>query len=332
MIRIDKNESPYRALTDDEIAQLAINTHFNQYADDEYVDLQKSYAAFNNLNPDLISFANGSDEWIQKSMIVLADGPVLVLEPDFVMYEVYAKQFNRPLTKINCREDWTFDYEEIYNTIRELRPSVFIFSQPNNPIGTLHPADFIEKAAELMKEVNGYLIIDEAYGEFNQEPTEYPEGDHVVRFRTLSKVYGLAGLRVGVAVASQATIDKLNSIAHPYPLNTFSLNVSNYLLNQTERLIEFIELNRTLSRKLLRIFKEEVGDVISVIDSSTNFVLTYGEKAVDLGEYVVKNGFLPRMYPESDNEALRKTVRYSIAKDEQLNQLQTILKEWRNLQ
>ncbi|MGM2770953.1 aminotransferase class I/II-fold pyridoxal phosphate-dependent enzyme, partial [Bacillus cereus group sp. Bce020] len=86
------------------------------------------------------------------------------------------------------------------------------------------------------------------------------------------KVYGLAGLRVGVAVASEKTISKLDSIAHPYPLNTFSLNVSNYLLNQTERLEEFIELNRTLAKKLLHIFKEEVGDVVSIIDSSTNFV------------------------------------------------------------
>lgn len=332
MIRIDKNESPYRALTNDEIASLAINTHFNQYADDEYSDLQKSYAAFNNLNPELTSFANGSDEWIQKTMIVLADGPVLVLEPDFVMYEVYAKQFNRPLTKINCQEDWTFDYEEVYNTIRELKPSVFIFSQPNNPIGTLHSEEFIKEAADLMKEVGGYLIIDEAYGEFNQEPTHYPEGDHVVRFRTLSKVYGLAGLRVGVAVSTEATIGKLNSIAHPYPLNTFSLNVANYLLNQTDRLEEFIEMNRTLSKKLLRIFKEEVGDIISVIDSSTNFVLTHGEKAVDLGEYIVNKGFLPRMYPESDNPKMRETVRYSIAKDEQLDELKKILKEWRNQQ
>jgi len=85
MIRIDKNESPYRALSEEEIGKIAVDTHFNQYAEDEYVELQKSYAAYNGFDPDLISFANGSDEWIQKAMIVLGDGPVLVLDPDFVM-------------------------------------------------------------------------------------------------------------------------------------------------------------------------------------------------------------------------------------------------------
>lgn len=332
MIRIDKNESPYRALTEDEIGKLAIDTHFNQYAEDEYLELQKSYASYNNLNPNLISFANGSDEWIQKSMVVLGDGPVLVLEPDFVMYEEYARQFNRPLTKINCLDDWTFDYEEVYSAIKEIKPSVFIFSQPNNPFGTLHPSEFIHTASELMKEVSGYFVIDEAYGEFIEDEVTYPEGDHVIRFRTLSKVYGLAGLRVGVATSTSKTMALLNSIAHPYPLNTFSLNVANYLLNQTDRLDQFIELNRVLSKKLLQIFKQEVGDVISILDSSTNFVFTYGEKATDLGEYIVERGFLPRMYPEAENPALREVVRYSIATDDQLNDLSEILKDWRSLQ
>lgn len=332
MIRIDKNESPYRALTEDEIAKLAVDTHFNQYAEDEYLELQKSYATYNNLDPELISFANGSDEWIQKAMIVLGDGPALVLDPDFVMYEEYAKQFNRPLTKLNCLEDWTFDYEEVYKKIIELRPSVFIFSQPNNPFGTLHPSEFIQAAAELMKKVNGYFIIDEAYGEFIEDEVTYPEGDHVIRLRTLSKVYGLAGLRVGVATSTEKTMALLNSIAHPYPLNTFSLNVANYLLNQTERLDQFIELNRVLSKKLFKIFKEEVGDVISILDSSTNFVFTYGDKAAELGAYVVERGFLPRMYPESENPALRAAVRYSIATDDQLNELKAILKDWRQTQ
>lgn len=332
MIRIDKNESPYRALSEEEIGKIAVDTHFNQYAEDEYVELQKSYAAYNGFDPDLISFANGSDEWIQKAMIVLGDGPVLVLDPDFVMYEEYAKQFGRKLTKISCLDDWSFDYEEVYQKIKELKPSVFIFSQPNNPFGTLHPSEFVEQAASLIKEAGGYFIIDEAYGEFIEDEVTYPEGDHVIRLRTLSKVYGLAGLRVGVAASTEKTMGILNSIAHPYPLNTFSLNVANYLLNQTDRLDKFIELNRTLSKKLKQIFQEEVGDVIDILDSSTNFIFTYGEKAVDLGEYIVERGFLPRMYPESDNPALRQIVRYSIATEEQLSDLQTILKEWRQAQ
>ncbi|WP_179128488.1 pyridoxal phosphate-dependent aminotransferase [Marinilactibacillus piezotolerans] len=330
MIRIDKNESPYRALTEDEIAKIAIDTQFNQYAENEYQDLQKSYAAFNNLDPELVSFANGSDEWIQKSVVVLGKGPILTFDPDFVMYQVYAEQFGREIVKLPSNEDHTFDYEKVYKKIEELKPSIFIFSQPNNPYGTLHPADFIEKAAEMMKEVGGYFVLDEAYGEFVEETAQYPTGDHVIRFRTLSKVYGLAGLRIGVATSTRKTMELLDSIAHPYPLNTFSLNVAVHLLNQPERLEEFIELNRELSKQLHSVFKEEVGDIIPMLESHTNFLFTYGDDAMDLGNYIVENGFLPRMYPEDESPALKKAVRYSIAKENQLEEIRKIIQKWRD--
>ncbi|WP_208559332.1 pyridoxal phosphate-dependent aminotransferase [Marinilactibacillus kalidii] len=332
MIRIDKNESPYRALTEDEIAKIAIDTQFNQYAENEYQDLQTSYAAFNQLDPELVSFANGSDEWIQKAVIILGEGPVLTFDPDFVMYDVYAKQFGREIVKLPCNEDLTFDYEAVYEQIKELRPSVFIFSQPNNPFGTLHPLDFIKKAAKLMKEVGGYFILDEAYGEFVDEVIEYPTGDHIIRLRTLSKVYGLAGLRIGVATSTRSTMDLLDSIAHPYPLNTFSLNVAVHLLNQPERLESFIDLNRKLSKQLHSVFEEEVGDIIPMLESHTNFLFTYGDDAMALGDYIVENGFLPRMYPEEDSQALKKAVRYSIAKEDQLEEIRQIIKKWRDEQ
>lgn len=329
MIRINKNESPYRALTKDEISQIAIDTHYNYYAEDEYDQLRYAYASFNDLNPDLVSFANGSDEWIQKAMIVLGKGPVLALEPDFVMYDIYAQQLDRTLIKIACNDDFTFDYEEVYQKIKDTRPSIFIFSQPNNPFGTLHPTEFVWKAADLMKEVGGYFVLDEAYGEFVKNMPVYPEGDHIIRLRTLSKVYGLAGLRIGVATSTQKTMEKLNSIAHPYPLNTFSLNVATYLIKQTDRLEKFIELNRTLSVKLNHIFQKEVGDIVPILPSHTNFLFTYGDTAIELGEWVIQNGFIPRTYPEAAESSLQKAVRYSIATEEQLDELQLILRKWR---
>lgn len=332
MIRIDKNESPYRALTEEEISQIAIDTHFNQYADNEYEKLQESYAAYNGLDARLLSFANGSDEWIQKAMIVLGKGPALVLDPDFVMYEEYAMQFKRPLIKVEAQPDMTFDYEEVFQKIREYRPSVFIFSQPNNPFGMMHPTEFVEKAAALMKEVKGYIIIDEAYAEFLDEIPVYPEGDHVVRFRTLSKVYGLAGLRIGVAFSTKNTMDVLNSIAHPFPINTFTLNIAHYLLTQPERLTDFITLNRKLSKHLHQIFQEEAGDCINILESHTNFLFTHGEKALELGAFIQQHGYQPRMYTESEQPALKKAVRYSIATTEEMDELRKIIKKWRKMQ
>uniref|UniRef100_UPI00352B9703 aminotransferase class I/II-fold pyridoxal phosphate-dependent enzyme n=1 Tax=Aerococcus urinaeequi TaxID=51665 RepID=UPI00352B9703 len=329
MIRMNKNESPYRALTEDEIAQIAIDTHFNEYMEDEYEDLCRLYADFFDLDPTCIAFANGSDEWIQRAMIVLPEGPMMTFEPDFVMYDVYAEQFNRPIEKIAVNDDFTYDYEAAIQRIKEVKPAIFIFSQPNNPLGLIHPEEFIVEVSNLMKEWGGYFILDLAYVEFTDDLPAYPTGDHIIRFRTLSKVFGLAGLRVGLATSTRKTMDVLESISHPYPLNTFSLNVPRVLLQQPERLQAFIEKNRELANLMKQVFKEEVGEIIPMIDSHTNFLFTYGEDAVDLGNWITQHGYILRTYPDSAAPSLKKAVRYSIAKEEELEQLRYIIREWR---
>lgn len=329
MIRIHKNESPYRSLTDEELQEIIVKTSFNQYGDDEYKYLAKVYGDFYGLDPALISFANGSDEWIQKCMMVLGRGPVMTFEPDFSMYEEYADQLKRPIYKVDCNEDGTFDYAGTLKQIEKVKPSFFIFSQPNNPLGMLHSDEFVQSAADLMQELNGYLIIDEAYMDFAEQKSVCPEGDHVIVLRTLSKIHGLAGLRIGIATSSSATMSLLNSVAHPYPINTLSINIAAYLFENQPKLEVFMEHQKKLAEKLKAIFKKEVGDVMNVLPSQANFVFTYGEAALELGQYIEQRGFQPRIYPDSSHPLLQKAVRYSLATDEQLTQLESILKEWR---
>ncbi|RXY90053.1 histidinol-phosphate aminotransferase, partial [Salmonella sp. 3DZ2-4SM] len=90
MIRINKNESPIPALDDATLKNIIANSNFNFYPDEEYDAFIKSYADYYQLSPNQVSAANGSDEWIQKCMIALPDGPVLTLNPDFFMYTAYA--------------------------------------------------------------------------------------------------------------------------------------------------------------------------------------------------------------------------------------------------
>jgi len=329
MIRIHKNESPYRSLTDEELQEIVLKTPFNQYGDDEYKHLAKVYGEFYGLDPELVSFANGSDEWIQKCMMVLGTGPVMTFEPDFSMYEEYANQLKRPIYKVECNEDGSFDYASTLVQMENIKPAFFIFSQPNNPLGMLHPDGFVQAAADLMQELNGYLIIDEAYMDFAEQKAVRPEGEHVIVMQTLSKIYGLAGLRIGVVTSSSATMTLLNSVAHPYPINTLSINIAAYLFENTTKLKTFMNQQRKLAGKLKDIFKKEVSDVMTVLPSQTNFVFTYGEVALELGKYIQQSGFQPRTYPDASHPLLQKAVRYSIATDEQLTQLESIIKEWR---
>ena len=329
MIRINKNESPIRALTNEEIAEIAVSTRFQEYTDDAIDRLTEAFAAFHGEDPALIAFANGSDEWIQKCTILLGDGPILMLEPDFVMYEEYAAQFQREIIKVPCRADYSFDYDQVYAVIEKEKPSYFIVSQPNNPLGGLHPAAFIQKTADLLADSGGYLILDEAYMDFVDNPPARPVGDHVILLRTLSKIYGLAGLRIGIASSTEKTMQLLNSIAHPYPLNTLSLSIAAYLLEHPERLRAFMADQRRLSAKLKKIFNEGVADILSVLPSETNFVFTYGELAPSLGQWIVDHGYQPRTYEKSGIPCIETAVRYSIATDEQLDALGEIIREWR---
>jgi Histidinol-phosphate/aromatic aminotransferase and cobyric acid decarboxylase len=176
-----------------------------------------------------------------------------------------------------------------------------------------------------MKEIGGYFVIDEAYLDFGDAYVIDLE-DHVIQMRTLSKAFALAGLRVGIVISTEKTIQKLNSIAHPYPLNTLTLQIAKSLFDDTDRVQSLINRQRNLSIQLRDIFEEHVSDIIHVIPSKTNFVLTYGDLANDLGEYIYSNGFFPRFY---DDNKMSHTVRYSIATEHQLNELEQIVIDWR---
>lgn len=325
MIRINKNESPIPAMESEKLKEIIASSEFNFYPDEEYDAFLESYANFYGLSPNQISAANGSDEWIQKCMIALPEGPVLTLNPDFFMYTAYAQQIKRPIYYVDAEPDFTFSLYKILNEIRRIKPAFFIMSVPHNPSGIQYPEQFLNEISQLMKEIGGYFVIDEAYFDFGDAYVIDLE-DHVIQMRTLSKAFALAGLRVGIVISTEKTIQKLNSIAHPYPLNTLTLQIAKSLFDDTDRVQSLINRQRNLSIQLRDIFEEHVSDIIHVIPSKTNFVLTYGDLANDLGEYIYSNGFFPRFY--GDNR-MSHTVRYSIATEHQLNELEQIVIDWR---
>lgn len=325
MIRINKNESPIPALDEEILKEIISNSDFNFYPDEEYDAFINAYANYYQLSPNQISAANGSDEWIQKCMIALPDGPVLTLNPDFFMYTAYAHQINRPIHYVDAEQDYTFSLDKIKNEIRRIKPAFFIMSVPHNPSGIQYSPEFLEEISELMKEIGGYFVIDEAYLDFG-DAYEIELKDHIIQMRTLSKAFALAGLRVGIVISTEKTIQTLNSIAHPYPLNTLTLTIATALFNDKDLVSSLLNRQRQLCVKLRTIFENNVSDIINVLPSKTNFVLTYGNLAQDLGKYIYSKGFLPRFYDEPN---MKQTVRYSIATEPQLEDLEKVVKEWR---
>ncbi|MEB6333818.1 aminotransferase class I/II-fold pyridoxal phosphate-dependent enzyme, partial [Staphylococcus pseudoxylosus] len=195
-----------------------------------------------------------------------------------------------------------------------------------NPSGKQYGTTFLKAIADKMNNIGGYFVIDEAYLDFG-EAYNFDMQPHVLQMRTLSKAFGIAGLRLGVLIGTPETIQHIQSIEHPYPLNTLTLHIALYMFEHPEKTKEFIDHQRHLALRLRNLFSDYVADIMVVFPSYTNFVLTKGTEAQNLGQYIQSHGFLPRLYDEPE---MNDYVRYSIATDSQLDDLEEIIKTWRS--
>lgn len=249
----------------------------------------------------------------------------MALSPDFVMYQEYAGQAGTSFNTVGCDENFRFDFDKVIEEINRSRPSLFLISMPHNPTGQLFSGHDLERLSQAMEDLDGYLVLDEAYGEFAPDYTR-PAGEHVVIIRTLSKIYGIAGLRVGIAIAEGETFKKITKLNHPYPVNSLSLNLASKIFENESELQSFTEYQLE-SKKLLTDAFKAVESEIDIIESSTNFIFTYGKSARSLGEFLQDNGYQPRMY---NTPPLDDVVRYSIIRLEDYEKLDKLINEWSN--
>ena len=327
MIIMNRNTSPISPFTDEDYMVSARITEENQYPEKEILRFKENYVKY---NPDFLieqlELANGADEWIQKLMLTFGQEGVLILDPDFFMYEEYAKQMGCPIHYVNAQADFTFKQADILQAIEEKKPKLFILSNPHNPIGTQFSEEELHAYADAMEAVDGYFVIDEAYIEFGQRDYKRPKGDHVIILRTMSKMYGMAGLRIGLMYAAGETYEKATNINHPYPINSLTLNLANQFLENERKVAEFIDY-QIASKQALKESFTLVSDVIGVVPSATNFVFTHGDLAPSLREFLESKGYIARYY---DENILKNSVRYSILKNEEYLAFQAYIQEWKN--
>lgn len=321
---INRNVSPKRPLTDDQLQNVVLSTAIHLYPETETERLKALYADYFNFDPKQIEFANGADDWLQKIMIQFGVGGVLTIDPDFFMYQDYAQQLERPFWQVASNEAFEFSLADIVEAIHDKQPSVLLVSNPQNPTGIQFPADFLQRLADEMEAIGGHFVIDEAYIEFGDD-YQRPENENVIIIRTMSKIFGLAGLRLGIAVAKGETFGRLTKINHPYPVNNLVLNIASALLEDKVGLADWIDYQLACQAALVEAF-ESVNDLVTVKETKSNFLLTYGEKAISLGKFLEGHGFVGRFY---DLPQLKDVVRYSIMDLALYPEFKALLLEWR---
>ena len=215
-IRLDSNENPYGPSEKARLAVQQILSEGNRYPDAPLDELKETIAKYEGVTADHIAMGAGSSEMLCTSGMAfgLEGGRILSAFPAFPLLMTYSQIFNAQWDKVNVNEKLEHDYDAIASQIKEDTRLIFICN-PNNPTGTLVDPNRVKAfCEEVGKKVTVY--VDEAYLEFLDPSLQMSmvelvkRGENVVVSRTFSKIYGLAGLRMGYVVAKPDLIKKIS--------------------------------------------------------------------------------------------------------------------------
>lgn len=220
---------------------------------------------------EMIGVGNGSDQIIDLILGNLAskETRILTSDPTFGFFEERCKLYAIPTMKIQFNEEMNLCLEDFIANSK--KADILYLDSPNNPTGFQFQRKQLEK---LIQSFNGLVIIDEAYVEFASYSIANmtKKMNNLIVLRTLSKSFGLAGLRIGYFVANKKTIDAFSRvIQYPYPLNTIAIEAGILALKRSKYFVDvedFVKKERTRIIEKLREMK-----VFKVFDSEANFVL-----------------------------------------------------------
>jgi histidinol-phosphate aminotransferase len=286
-IFLDANESGYGA---------PLNESVNRYPDPMQRKLKEKISSIKNIEVDSIFLGNGSDEAIDilfRAFCIPGKDNVILNPPTYGMYEVSANVNNVETRKVSLIPgSFQLDAEKILNAIDENTKLIFVCC-PNNPTGTSIKWMDIKR---LLENFNGIVVADEAYIDFAGyesligELKNYP---NLVILQTLSKAWGMAGLRVGMAFASKEIISVFNKIKPPYNINVISQKLAMEALEKNElvkeRITEIISERERLKKQC-----EELNFINKIYPSEANFLLMRMKEPGKTYAFLIDNGIVVR--------------------------------------
>ena len=314
-IKLSANESALGPSPKAVKAYIKVSRDFKRYPDSDGTFLRKSIAKKFNLDKKRIILGNGSDqifELICKAFLTKND-EVIVPQYSFIIYRIYSK-FNSAKVVYASEKNFTSSVENILSHVTNKTKIVFI-ANPNNPTGTYISKKEILRLRKKLKS-NILLVVDDAYFEY-MDFKDYECGlklfsnfKNVVVTRTFSKIYGLAGLRVGWGYASKNIINSLYEIKPPFNVNRSALFAATVAIKDTVWLNKEIRHVRKWSKKFYDTFKKLN---IHTNRTSVNFALINFDRVTKTSKQVfyalAKAGILLRqMDVYSIKNSLRVTV------------------------
>jgi histidinol-phosphate aminotransferase len=301
-----------------------ITPDYNRYPDPHQVKIKEQLTQIKGLLPQHIFLGNGSDECIDllyRAFCNPGKDNVIIHPPTYGMYEISAHIQDVEVRRAMLTPQFELNMAAFEEQVDENTKIIWICS-PNNPTGNAFHRSDIEM---LLNNFDGLVVIDEAYINFSRqqsfirELTEYP---NLVILQTLSKAWGLAGLRMGMAFASELVIDVLNKIKPPYNIGQATQELVMKALKETTKVNEMIKdivrMRNEMAEKISRL-----SSVSNVYPSEANFLLVQIQHTRQVYENLITKGIVVR--DRSSAPGCTDCLRITVGTKEQNDRLLEIL-------
>jgi len=281
-IYLDANENPF-------------DTDLNRYPDPHQKLLKEKISEIQRIPVENIFLGNGSDEAIDliiRAFCRPGIDKIMIHPPTYGMYQVAAQTNDNEVIKVNLTHDFQLNVNEILSQSNE-KLKVFFICSPNNPTGNTFATNDIE---QILKELNTIVVIDEAYINFSDKESwtkRLDEFPNLIVMQTLSKAWGLAGIRLGMAFASERIIEVLSRIKLPYNLNVLTQQTALKCLNNIEQYNQNLALIKN-ERERLSGELRNLPIVQKIYPSDGNYILCKFNNANETYNYLMNKGVIVR--------------------------------------
>lgn len=307
MIFLDANENPFE-------------TGVNRYPDPLQRRLKAVLAEQKNISEDQILLGNGSDEVLDLLFRAFCDPKtdnIITLPPTYGMYTVLANLNEVEERKMLLDLDFQPDVDGILNVMDKNSKMLFICS-PNNPTGNIIASDRVKL---LLEKFNGLVVIDEAYIDFSNQDSwisELSNYPNLIVTQTLSKAYGLAGIRLGLCYASAEIISILNKIKPPYNVNELTQKRALERISDLDAVTS--EVNSVLNeRGVLIDALKSISFVETIFPTEANFVLARVDDATKRYNQLLKKGIVIRN--RTTQPLCENTLRFTVGTESENKEL-----------
>ena len=273
LISLDSNENYFAdADLSRRMTEEAARCDIRVYPREEIIELRKMLGAWLQVEPECVVLANGADQLIDLvATVLLKDKSAITVSPTYSMYRLRAELVGAKVIQVPLRKDFSLDVPCLISVGNESRASVMFLCSPNNPTGNRFPETNI---TQVLDRYPGLVVVDEAYADFTERSLvpltrTYP---NLAVARTFSKAFGIAGARLGYAIANAELSKALAEKAQlPYPVSRFTARLGIECIRNLEAMRDSVskmkEERSWLTERLRRL------EGLNVFDSEANFVL-----------------------------------------------------------